>query len=96
MFDNILLYPIIIPFFAGLFSVFIGLLLIVYEIIALCINGTAAFNWGINIFILLWLLGGLILLSLGIIGEYIVRIYDESKGRPFYIKKKETDRDEKK
>ena len=30
-------------------------------------------------------LGGLILLSLGIIGEYISKIYEESKERPTYI-----------
>jgi dolichol-phosphate mannosyltransferase len=31
---------------------------------------------------------GIILMILGIIGEYIGRIYDEAKGRPLYIVKK--------
>lgn len=33
--------------------------------------------------------GGVQLLSIGILGEYISRIYDESKGRPLYVVEKE-------
>ena len=43
------------------------------------ITGTA----GLTVLVLF--LGGIILLSLGLIGEYIGRLYDEVKGRPNYI-----------
>jgi len=39
----------------------------------------------ILLIILLLFIGSLIMISLGIIGYYIARIYDEVKGRPRYI-----------
>lgn len=39
----------------------------------------------------IWLFGGLILLSLGIIGEYIGKMYMETKHRPRFIIEKSTD-----
>ena len=33
----------------------------------------------------LWFVGGLLLLSVGIVGEYVGKIYLESKHRPRYI-----------
>ena len=39
-------------------------------------------------------LGGVQLLALGIIGEYLGRVYDESKGRPVYVTRKAVPRNE--
>ncbi len=42
-----------------------------------------------TIFLAIIFIGGLILISMGIIGEYIARLYDEAKRRPHYIIKDE-------
>ncbi len=43
------------------------------------------FNGWAPIMILLLIIGGLMMLMLGVLGEYIWRIYDEVKQRPLYI-----------
>lgn len=48
--------------------------------------------WGLNAFLLLlfsmWFLSGIILISLGVVGEYVGRMYMETKARPrFFIDK---------
>ena len=48
--------------------------------------------WGLNAFLLLlfsmWFLSGIILVSLGVVGEYVGRMYMETKARPrFFIDK---------
>jgi dolichol-phosphate mannosyltransferase len=44
-----------------------------------------------TVILLILIIGGFIMLSLGIIGHYIARIYEEVKGRPRYIISKVTD-----
>lgn len=43
-----------------------------------------------TVILLVLIIGGFIMLSLGIIGHYLARIYDEVKGRPRYIVARET------
>jgi positive regulator of sigma E activity len=56
--------------------------LIVLIIMSICTNYYLVLNYLFDIIILI---GGINLLALGIIGEYISRIYDESKNRPIYL-----------
>lgn len=42
-------------------------------------------SWAITTVISIWTLGGLQLLAIGIIGEYVAKTYTETKQRPKYI-----------
>jgi dolichol-phosphate mannosyltransferase len=54
-------------------------------VIILRIAGSQAFFGQASTLLAVLFLGGVQLMSLGILGEYLGRIYDEVKGRPLYI-----------
>ena len=56
-------------------------------VIATRVTGSQAFFGQATTLIAVLFLGGVQLISLGILGEYIGRLYDEAKGRPLYIVK---------
>ncbi len=54
-------------------------------VIALRMSGSPQLTGQATTLIAVLFLGGVQLISLGILGEYIGRLYDEAKGRPLYI-----------
>lgn len=67
----------------GFLVIFIAFLLFVYTLVSK-FTGNANAGWT-SIMCAVTFLGGVQLLSIGVIGEYIARIFDEVKGRPNYI-----------
>lgn len=67
---------------------FSGILALQTLVRYLCGNSVEGFT---TVILLILIIGGFIMLSLGIIGHYIARIYEEVKGRPKYIISRVTD-----
>lgn len=66
----------------GIAFVFIALLILLY-VLHSWMNKTAVPGWA-SLIVSMWFIGGCILISLGIIGEYVGKIYIETKHRPRY------------
>ncbi|UQZ83954.1 hypothetical protein SK3146_03166 [Paenibacillus konkukensis] len=75
--------PLKIAGFLGLSSAAIGFFGIAYSIVLKLLNVTIP-GWS-SLMIVILFLGGMQLFILGIIGEYIGRIYDETRNRPLYV-----------
>lgn len=77
-------FPLQVATYMGFISAGISILAIPVVII-MRLMGDQAFLGQASTLISVLFLGGVQLISLGILGEYIGRIYDEVKGRPLYI-----------
>ena len=75
--------PIRMITWLGLIIFLISLIMIIYSIISFCVGATVS-GWASTL-CSIWALGGLQLLAIGIIGEYIGKIYLETKRRPRFI-----------
>ncbi len=73
----------------GVISILFSLILAVQTMVNF-LSGTAVEGFT-TVILLVLIIGGFIMLSLGVIGHYIARIYEEVKGRPKYIISKVTD-----
>lgn len=73
----------------GMISILFSVILAVQTLVKY-LMGTAVEGFT-TVILLVLIIGGFIMLSLGIIGHYLARIYEEVKGRPKYIISKVTD-----
>lgn len=65
--------------FSILFSLILGIQTMVKYMMGTAVEGFT------TVILLILIIGGFIMLSLGILGHYLARIYEEVKGRPKYI-----------
>lgn len=67
----------------GIIVFVVSLCMLLYALIS-WVTGTTVIGWT-SLLASIWMIGGIQLLSLGIIGEYIGKIYNETKRRPRFI-----------
>ncbi|MDR1061987.1 MAG: glycosyltransferase family 2 protein [Clostridiales bacterium] len=78
--------PLRFAFFAGFVFSLLSFALLAYELIKTAIFGIGVPGYPSTLIMLL-MIGGVIILSTGILGEYVARMYMEAKRRPIYIEK---------
>lgn len=74
--------PLKLVTYMGSISILVGLAMFVYVIVSLFTNHTAI-GWS-SLMCSIWFIGGFLMISMGILGSYIGKIYLESKHRPRY------------
>ena len=74
--------PLFLIFNLGIVFLIIAFCIGIYVVHALIV-GTAVPGWS-SLILSIWLVGGFILISLGIVGTYLGQIYTEVKRRPLY------------
>ena len=67
----------------GFIILFVSIAIMIYTLIRK-ISGNTVDGWAF-LSISIWFIGGLQMISIGIIGEYIGKMYNETKQRPRYI-----------
>lgn len=83
-------FPLQVASYFGFASAGLAILVIPI-VIAMRMTGSQFFEGQTTTLVSVLFLGGVQLISLGVLGEYIGRLYDEAKGRPLYIVAKAPD-----
>lgn len=78
------IFPLQLATFIGFATAIISAIFIIFVIIAR-LSGYQTFEGQATTLVMVLFLGSIQLISLGIIGEYLGRIYDEVRGRPLYV-----------
>lgn len=76
--------PLRISMFAGILLAIVGFVEGIYAIVQKLMGHPMVPGWA-SLMVAMCVIGGAILLSIGILGEYIGRIFEEVKGRPLYL-----------
>lgn len=75
--------PLRVSLVMGVASFIVAIVFLIYCIVQFCLGNTVS-GWA-SLSVSIWALGGLQLLMIGIVGEYIGKIYLETKHRPKFI-----------
>lgn len=85
--------PLRMSSFIGIIISLTGFIFLVAEILNILINGRSVAGYG-TLLVGILFMGGIQLISLGVIGEYLSRIFIETKMRPPYIVKDTSDKEQ--
>ena len=80
--------PLRIITFIGFIIFMFSFLMIIWILFEKFFLGTTIQGWS-SVMISIYLMGGIQVMSIGVIGEYVGRVFQQSKGRPRYIIEKE-------
>jgi len=76
--------PLVFIFYLGVFILIVSWLAALYLVIQKLFFGTFLFGWP-SLIVSIWMIGGLTIFSIGIIGIYLSKIFIETKDRPYTV-----------
>lgn len=86
-FDNIIAFsnkPLKLALRFGFYIVIVSILLAIYYLIRYLVGGIAVSGFT-TLVISLWLIAGIVISLIGVVGIYLGRVFDKVKGRPTFI-----------
>lgn len=92
---NFSLVPLNLSSWMGFFMTGVSFIMLIVIVLRKLIKGDPVAGWASLICVVIFI-GGLVMLSLGVMGQYLAKIYMESKRRPHYISSESNIKDVKK